>query len=205
MTSRSTRSSPSHRGGNRRLLLGLIGIVVGMNVFAYAAVPAYRAFCQNFGFAGTPLRADVQQQPIEVIDRSMTVRFNSDTDPGLPWRFRPVQREITLKVGETGLAFFEATNLSDETITGTATFNVVPLKAGPYFVKVDCFCFTEQTLRPGEHVEMPVSFYVDPEISAEGNLDEVGTITLSYTFFRDRAAEAENRTAALPRAAASVN
>lgn len=190
---------------NRRLMIGLFGVVIAMNGFAYAAVPAYRAFCQNFGFAGTPLRADAEREPLEVIDRQMLVRFNSDTDPALPWRFKPVQREISLKVGESGLAFFRATNLGDEAITGTATFNVVPLKAGPYFVKIDCFCFTEQTLQPGETVDMPVTFYVDPEIAENGNLNEVGTITLSYTFFRDADADAEKTTAALPRAASSVN
>jgi cytochrome c oxidase assembly protein subunit 11 len=187
------------------MLLGLAGVVVAMNAFAYAAVPAYRAFCQSFGFAGTPLRADRQAAPVDILDRQITVRFNSDIDPGLPWRFRPKQRQVTLKVGETGLAFFEATNESDRPITGTATFNVVPLKAGPYFVKIDCFCFTEQTLQPGESVDMPVTFYVDPQIADDGNLDEVGTITLSYTFFRSADTDAEDRTAALPRAAASVN
>jgi cytochrome c oxidase assembly protein subunit 11 len=202
---RQRRDPVERRRRNRRLLVGLVGVVIGMNAFAYAAVPAYRAFCQNFGFAGTPLRADSQAATTGVIDRRITVRFNSDTDPGLPWRFRPVQRDVTLQVGESGLAFFRATNLSDRPVTGTATFNVVPLKAGPYFVKIDCFCFTEQTLQPGETVDMPVTFYVDPAIDADGNLDEVATITLSYTFFRDAEAEAKDTTAALPRAASSVN
>jgi len=199
------RSPGERRRRNRILLAGLVGVVIGMNGFAYAMVPAYRAFCQNFGFAGTPLRADARDSVVETIDRTVTVRFNSDIDPGLPWRFRPKQRQVTLKVGETGLAFFEATNRGDRPITGTATFNVVPLKAGPYFVKIDCFCFTEQTLQPGETVDMPVTFYVDPEIASDGNLDEVATITLSYTFFRDADAGAANRTAALSRAASSVN
>ena len=193
------------RRRNRYVFAGLFALVLSMNGLAYATVPAYRAFCQNFGFAGTPLRADEQLDPVRIIDREVTVRFNSDTDPELPWRFRPVQREVTLRVGETGLAFFEATNHGERPIAGTATFNVVPLKAGPYFVKVECFCFTEQTLQPGETVEMPVTFYVDPEIANDGNLDEVATITLSYTFFRDADADAEDRTAALSRAASSVN
>lgn len=194
-----------YRRRNRHVLIGLVGIIIGMNALAYAAVPAYRAFCQSFGFAGTPLRADAQTDAVEIIDRQVVVRFNSDTDPGLPWRFRSKQGPMTLKVGETGLAFFEATNLGDRPITGTATFNVVPLKAAPYFVKVECFCFTEQTLQPGETVDMPVTFYVDPEIAENGNLDEVGTITLSYTFYRDVEADAQNKTAALPHAAPSVN
>lgn len=193
------------RRRNVKLLLGLFAVVIAMNGFAYAAVPAYRAFCQTFGFAGTPLRADDRTEPVEAIDREVTVRFNSDTDPELPWRFRPSQRQVTLRVGDTGLAFYEATNLSDKPVTGTATFNVVPLKAGPYFVKVACFCFTEQTLQPGESVDMPVTFYVDPEIVDDGNLDEVATITLSYTFFRDADAETDDKTAALSRPASSVN
>jgi cytochrome c oxidase assembly protein subunit 11 len=190
---------------NRRLMVGLACVAVAMVGFSYAAVPAYRAFCQAFGFAGTPLRADADTAPVSVIDRQMVVRFNSDTDPGLPWRFEPEQRQVALKVGESALAFYKATNLGDRPITGVATFNVVPLKAAPYFVKVDCFCFTEQTLQPGESVDMPVTFYVDPAIAEDGNLDEVGTITLSYTFFRDVDADAANKTAALPQAAPSVN
>lgn len=200
-----TEVQRARKRSNRIMLFGLLGVVVGMNAFAFATVPAYRAFCQNFGFSGTPLRADAQTEPVEIIDREVVVRFNSDTDPGLPWRFQPKQREISLKVGETGLAFFEATNRGDEPITGTATFNVVPLKAGPYFVKIECFCFTEQTLQPGESVDMPVTFYVDPAIAEDGNLDEVGTITLSYTFFRDADADARNKTAALRRVDSFVN
>ena len=200
-------SAADRRRRNRRLQIGLFGVVFVMVGLSFAAVPAYRAFCQKFGFAGTPLRAEAQTAPVAVIDRKMVVRFNSDIDPGLPWHFRPKQRQISLRIGESGLAFFEATNDGNTPITGTATFNVVPEKAAAYFVKVDCFCFTEQTLNPGESVDMPVTFYVDPELAKDVNLDEVGTITLSYTFYRalDSEADARNKTAALSRAASSVN
>jgi cytochrome c oxidase assembly protein subunit 11 len=208
MTAGKQTTNVQDRGRrNWRFLVGLVGVVAVMVGLSFAAVPAYRAFCQKFGFAGTPLRAENGDVvPVTQIDRKVVVRFNSDTDPGLPWHFQPKQRTIALKVGETGLAFYEATNRSTESITGTATFNVSPAKAAPYFVKIECFCFTEQTLQPGESVDMPVTFYVDPAIVEDRNLDEVGQITLSYTFYRDKRADTANdKTAALPRAASSVN
>jgi cytochrome c oxidase assembly protein subunit 11 len=183
---------------NRYIFAGLIGMVVMMNGFAYATVPAYRAFCQKFGFAGTP-RVEASAPATEniLIERLITIRFNSDIDTSLNWRFKPVQRSIDLHVGETGLAFFEAKNRHETEITGTATFNVTPLKAAPYFVKIQCFCFTEQTLEPGETAQMPVTFYVDPEIAEDKNLADVKTITLSYTFFRDQDADAAREAAAV--------
>jgi cytochrome c oxidase assembly protein subunit 11 len=111
------------------------------------------------------------------------VRFNADVASGLPWDFRPAQREVALRVGETGMAYYTAENNASEAIIGTASYNVTPLKAGPYFSKIDCFCFTEQELAPGELAELPVTFFVDPEIADDKNLDDVKTITLSYTFF----------------------
>ena len=186
------------RRRNRYVFAGLIAMVVAMNGFAYATVPAYRAFCQKFGFAGTPLvEASAPQTEEILIERPITVRFNSDIEPALDWRFKPVQRAIDLHVGETSLAFFEASNRHDASVTGTATFNVTPLKAAPYFVKIECFCFTKQTLSPGEVAQMPVTFFVDPAIAEDPNLDDVTTITLSYTFFRDHDAEAERESAAL--------
>lgn len=169
--------------GRKWWFAGLFLVVVGMNGVAYAAVPAYRAFCQQFGFAGTPLVALVAPADDEVVDREVTVRFNTDISPRLDWRFKPQQRSITLQVGETGLAFFEAENRAGRTLTGTATFNVTPLKAAPYFVKIQCFCFDEQTLDAGQAADMPVTFFVDPEIMNDRNIDDVTTITLSYTFF----------------------
>lgn len=183
---------------NRYVFGGLIVMVLGMNGFAYATVPAYRAFCQKFGFAGVPIVAESGPQADEILtDRPITVRFNSDIEPALDWRFKPVQRTIDLRVGETGLAFFEASNRHLEPVSGTATFNVTPLKAAPYFVKIECFCFTEQTLSAGETVQMPVTFFVDPAIAEDQNLDDVTEITLSYTFFRGHDADAERKAAAL--------
>lgn len=166
-------------------MLGMFGVVLTMNGLAYAMVPAYRAFCQAVGFAGIPLIGDVAPEQDQVLDREIVVRFNSDISPDLDWHFKPVQRSVTFHVGETGLAFFEAVNRTDHATAGTATFNVTPLKAAPYFVKIACFCFDQQILAAHESAEMPVTFFVDPEIADDPNLDDVTTITLSYTFFPD--------------------
>lgn len=191
------RNTPAERRRrNRYVFAGLIGMVVAMNGLAYAMVPAYRAFCQQFGFAGTPLVEETAPEADAVVDRPITVRFNSDIEPALHWRFKPAQRAVDLKVGETGLAFFEAVNLDDSPLTGTATFNVTPLKAAPYFVKIECFCFTEQTLDPGQSVQMPVTFFVDPEFAGDKDMDDVTTITLSYTFFHDQDADDARKAAA---------
>ena len=166
---------------NRNLALVCVAVVAGMVGMSYAAVPLYQLFCQVTGYGGTTQAADAA--PDIVLDRKMTVRFDSNVSPHLPWRFHAAQGPVTLKVGETGLAFYRAENLSDRTIKGTAAFNVTPPQAGRYFTKIDCFCFTEQTLLPGESVDMPVTFFVDPSIADDPNLDSVTTITLSYTFF----------------------
>lgn len=159
----------------------LFTVVAGMVGLAYASVPLYRIFCQVTGLGGTP---GVQASaPETATDIDFQVRFDANTSPKLGWRFKPVQTQIDLKLGEEKLAFYEATNLSDKAVTGTATFNVTPLKVGQYFVKIDCFCFTEQTLQPGETVDMPVTFYVDPAIYDDINTRDVKTITLSYTFY----------------------
>src|SRR5690606_35991715 len=121
-----------------------------------ASVPLYRLFCQVTGYGGTTQRAEAAGEVVS--DETITVRFNADVNSRLPWRFQPEQRAMTLAIGESGLAFYQATNLSARVITGTATFNVTPFKAGPYFNKIACFCFTEQTLQPGQTVDMPVSF-----------------------------------------------
>ena len=185
------------RRRNRYIFAGLIGMVVAMNGLAFAMVPAYRAFCQQFGFAGTPLVKETLPEASAVVDRPITVRFDSNIDPALHWRFKPVQRSLKLKVGESGLAFFEAKNLEDRPVTGTATFNVTPLKAAPYFVKIECFCFTEQTLDPGQSVQMPVTFFVDPEFAEDRHMEDVTTITLSYTFFHDQDADVAPEAAAV--------
>lgn len=166
---------------NRRLALVSFAVAVGMVGASYAAVPLYEVFCQVTGYGGTTQVAD--SAPEKILDRRMTVRFNADVGKALPWRFAPAQDRIELKVGEQALAFYRAKNNSNRTITGTATFNVTPAKAGQYFNKVECFCFTEQELKAGAEVDMPVTFFIDPAIADDPNLNEVTTITLSYTFF----------------------
>lgn len=162
--------------------VAFVGLMVGLS---YAAVPLYRIFCQITGFGGTTQvsQAAPTEIPADAKDRLVTVRFDGNVNSKLPWAFEPEQREITVKVGEQTLAFYRAKNLSDKPLTGTASFNVSPPIAGAYFDKIACFCFSEQTLQPGETVEMPVSFFVDPSIVKEREMDGV-TITLSYTFFR---------------------
>jgi cytochrome c oxidase assembly protein subunit 11 len=197
------------RRRNARTGVVLTGIVAGMVGLSFASVPLYRLFCQVTGYGGTTQIAAAA--PGAVTERVIKVRFNADTAPDLPWSFKPVQREIALKVGESGLAYYRARNLAAEAVTGTSTFNVTPLKAGRYFSKVQCFCFDEQRLEAGQELDMAVSFFVDPEILSDRNLDEVKTITLSYTFFRapgdaETGAEQANAdaSAAPPRARGSL-
>lgn len=157
--------------------LAFIGGMVGM---AYAAVPLYAMFCQITGYGGTTQR--VEQYSDRVLDREITVRFDANTS-GLPWDFKPVARDVTMKIGETTQVYYTAKNLFDRPTSGRATFNVTPEMAGAYFNKVECFCFTDTTLKPGETLDMPVVFYVDPDIVDVPELKDVHTITLSYTFF----------------------
>ena len=178
---------------NRRIAVTAFCFAALMVGAAFAAVPLYRIFCQVTGYGGTPQVAETA--PATMLERRMTVRFNADTGPALPWEFAPAQRKISIRVGEQALAFYRARNLSDRAVTGTATFNVTPLKAGQYFSKIDCFCFTEQTLAPGASADMPVTFFVDPAIADDPNLDDVTTITLSYTFFETEREPDDNRTA----------
>ena len=163
------------------VLFAIVGGMVGM---AYAAVPLYKLFCQVTGYGGTPVVGGAAREAAAGETREITVRFDANVNSALPWRFKPAQRQMTVRVGDTALAYYVARNLSDAPVVGTATFNVTPYKAGPYFSKVDCFCFTEQRLMPGQEMDMPVSFYVDPEIYDDPNTRDVRTITLSYTFFR---------------------
>lgn len=168
------------RNGNLRIALICGAIVAGMVGMAYAAVPLYALFCQVTGFDGTTQVAD--GNPKGTIARQMTVSFDSNVDPGLAWTVQP-SRPVTGKIGEVTTINYVATNLSDKTVTGTAIFNVVPETAGIYFNKIECFCFSEQTLKPGETVEMPVTFFVDPDLAKSEELDTVRQITLSYTFY----------------------
>lgn len=162
-------------------MIALFGGVAGMIALSFASVPLYDLFCRVTGFGGTP---GVAQAPSDITaERQMTVRFDAGVNPALPWRFSPAQPPMSVKVGETALAFYRAENTGDRPTIGTATFNVTPLKAAKYVEKIACFCFTEQTLAAGEAVDMGVSFFVDPAIMDDPNLDDVNTITLSYTFF----------------------
>ena len=174
---------------NGRTALIVLVVVAAMTGLVAAAPTLYNTFCRVTGWGGTTQRADTGAAA--VLDREVTVRFDASVAKGLPWSFRPEQVSQTLKVGETGLAYYEATNASDVPVVGTATFNVQPAKAGLYFMKVECFCFTAQVLQPGETMSMPVTYFIDPEIDEEERLDEVREITLSYTFYRDERAEEE--------------
>ncbi|MAU40768.1 MAG: cytochrome c oxidase assembly protein [Kordiimonas sp.] len=169
---------------HKKTVVTLLLVIAAMIGLVVASVPLYRLFCQVTGYGGTTQQYIAEDGHLPaVLDRTMTVRFNADIARGLPWYFKPVQRDVTVKVGEEGLAFYKAVNNSDKPVTGTATFNVTPHKAGQYFTKIECFCFTEQTLQPGQSIDMPVTFFVDPEIAEDEHLDEVTEITLSYTFF----------------------
>ena len=166
---------------NVHLALNLSAIVVGMLLLTAASVPLYRVFCQVTGFGGTTERAS--QAPGKVLNREITVTFNADIDPSLPWSFAPGQHSVKVKIGQPTHAYYVAQNLSNHAITGRAVYNVAPFIAGAYFVKIQCFCFSNQTLQPGQKVDMPVLFYVDPAIVNDHDLDSVHIITLSYTFF----------------------
>lgn len=178
-----TAEIASGRLGRRKrtTALALGAIVVGMAGLSYASVPLYRLYCQITGSGGTTRVAEAA--PATASDATMTIRFNADLARGMPWRFYPAERSTTVRVGELTLATFVAENPTGRTITGQATFNVTPEKVGVYFDKTECFCFTKQVLAPGERVEMPVQFFVDPAILADPNMRGIGTITLSYTFF----------------------
>ena len=174
---------------NRKAAGIAIAMSAGMLALSFAAVPLYRAFCQVTGFDGTTQRAETGAD--KTLARKITVRFDATTNPDLPWAFKPMQVEQTLHIGETGLAFFEAKNLTDRPITGKASYNVSPPKMGVYFKKIQCFCFDEQTLAPGEDAKMPVTYFIDPKIADDPNLDDVQTVTLAYTFFAWDDPEAE--------------
>ncbi len=167
---------------NNRLALKLCGVVAGMVVLAYASVPLYRIFCQVTGFGGTVREAS--SAPAKVGSKILEIRFDANTAPDLAWKFTPKSISSKTRVGENSLAFYEVENLTDQAITGMATYNVTPEAAGRYFNKVQCFCFNELTLKPGEKMELPLSYFIDPEIEGDYELKSLRTITLSYTFFK---------------------
>ncbi|QQA44133.1 cytochrome c oxidase assembly protein [Pelagovum pacificum] len=168
------------KDANTRTALGALAVVLTMGSLAWAAVPFYSWFCRVTGFGGATNVAESGSD--RVLDETITIRFDGSLAKGMPWTFKPAQREMELKIGETGLAFYEASNPTDHPIAGQATYNVAPYDAGAFFDKIDCFCFTEQVLEPGETVMMPVSFYVDPDIVDDREGQYIHTITLSYTF-----------------------
>jgi cytochrome c oxidase assembly protein subunit 11 len=164
------------------LAAGLASVVAGMVGMSFAAVPLYRMFCAATGYGGTPQIGPAVSRSVSA--RTIAVRFNADTSPDMPWQFAPEQRQVTLRLGDEQVAFYQARNTAAYPVTGIAVYNVTPDKVGKYFHKTACFCFNEQTLAPNQQMQFPVSFWVDPAIAADPNTADVDTITLSYTFFR---------------------
>ncbi|AAV96309.1 cytochrome c oxidase assembly protein [Ruegeria pomeroyi] len=167
--------------GPQKTVVQLVSVVVVMGGLAWASVPFYDWFCRVTGFGGATGVAEAGSDTI--LDKTIKVRFDASKERGMPWEFRPVQTEMELRIGETGLAFYEAYNPTDRPVAGQASYNVAPYSAGGYFDKIACFCFEEQVLQPGERVQMPVTFFVDPEIVNDRDAKYVHTITLSYTFY----------------------
>ena len=166
--------------GIRKTAMKTVAVVLFMGAMAWAAIPMYNLFCKVTGYGGTTREATEASDV--VLDKTIKVRFDASKDRDMPWEFKPLQKEMELKIGETGLAFYEAYNPTDRVVAGTASYNVAPFAAGSFFIKIDCFCFTEQVLQPGERVSMPVTFYVDPEIVDDDEAKYAKAITLSYTF-----------------------
>ena len=168
----------------RTTLIACVSVVVAMIGLAYASVPLYRLFCQVTGFGGTPQRA--YEASDTVTNRMVKVRLDANVAPSLQWRFVPEEPVMTVKVGQTATGFFRITNLASEPVTGRATYNVAPNLAGSYFNKLQCFCFEDLTLNAGESLDVPVVFFVDPEVAKQRELDSMTEITLSYTFFASK-------------------
>ena len=181
----------ARRTGNRRTIFAVALVGCGMLGLSFAAVPLYDLFCRVTGYGGTTQVA--ANDAGQTLDRQMVVRFDSSVNRKLLWHFAPEVNKIKVRVGETNLASYTATNQGDAPVVGTATFNVTPDKMGQYFNKIECFCFTEQVLNPGETVHMPVSFFIDPAIAEDENLADVTTVTLSYTFFQAKDQSAAQR------------
>jgi cytochrome c oxidase assembly protein subunit 11 len=160
-----------------------LSLVVVMGGLAWASVPFYDWFCRVTGFGGTTMISESAPPEDQILDQTIFVRFDASKERGMPWDFKPVERQMEIRIGETGLAFYEAHNPTDRPIAGTASYNVTPYEAGAFFSKIACFCFEEQILQPGETVLMPVTFYVDPAIVNDRDGQFVKQITLSYTFY----------------------
>jgi len=171
----------SRMHGPQKTALQAIAVVVFMGSLAWASVPLYDWFCRVTGFGGATGVAETGSDL--VLDQTITVRFDASKERDFPWEFRPLQRSMEVRIGETGMAFYEAYNPTDRPIAGSSSYNVAPFEAGGFFVKIACFCFEEQVLQPGERMEMPVTFFVDPEIVNDRDAKHVPHITLSYTFY----------------------
>ncbi|KAK4802754.1 hypothetical protein SAY86_000957 [Trapa natans] len=189
--SANATQTTSQEQKSQKMLMYLTALVFAMVGGSYAAVPLYRRFCQATGYGGTVQSRESVEEKIArhskdgtVTGREIAVQFNADVADGMPWKFTPTQREVRVKPGESALAFYTAENQSSTPITGVSTYNVTPMKAAVYFNKIQCFCFEEQRLLPGEQIDMPVFFYIDPEFETDPRMDGINNIILSYTFFK---------------------
>ncbi|KAH7866086.1 hypothetical protein Vadar_015421 [Vaccinium darrowii] len=189
--SRNYATHSSREQKSNKMLIYLTGLVFAMVGCSYAAVPLYRRFCQATGYGGTVQRRESVEEKIArhaqdgtVTTREIVVQFNADVADGMPWKFIPTQRKVRVRPGESALAFYTAENRSSTPITGVSTYNVTPMKAAVYFNKIQCFCFEEQRLLPGEQIDMPVFFYIDPEFETDPKMDGINNMILSYTFFK---------------------
>jgi len=187
MTKPSDSRMATQSAKSTRTALICVGVAFGMLGMSFAAVPLYDLFCKVTGFGGTPQIGTAATG--KVLDRFISVRFDANVAPGLGWKFEAESPEISAQVGITQTVFYKVTNRSDRTVTGIATYNVTPEQSAAYFVKIQCFCFTEHTLKPGESFEAPVVFYIDPEIAQNRDLDGINAITLSYTYFASKAGQ----------------
>ena len=176
-------------GKNQKTALGALVVVCSMATLSFASVPLYDWFCRVTGFGGTPLTSEIAAA--DILEQTIKIRFDASLERSMPWDFKPVLKEMEIRIGETGLAFYEAYNPTRRPVAGSASYNVHPYQAGGYFTKIDCFCFEEQILQPGERVQMPVTFYVDPGIVNDTDGQYIHTITLSYTFYEIEAEEAQ--------------
>jgi cytochrome c oxidase assembly protein subunit 11 len=187
---------------HRKVALICSSVVASMTVLAFASVPLYRMFCQVTGYGGTTMRAEKAPSADQVRDQTVTVRFDANVSGGLAWQFEPIDRVVTVKLGETAVVNYRATNPTDKPLTGSASYNVSPDQAGVFFNKLECFCFTEQLLAPGQSIEMPVQFFIDPNMATDKDGKRLHTITLSYTFYPvtpTKKVDAEPTSAAKPR------
>ena len=194
---KKTKFRQSNNYRKRGTAIALSAVVAGMVGLAFASEPLYRMFCDVTGYAGTTQVASTVPKSNEISQRVVAVRFDANVNSKMPWTFKPVQREVKVRLGEQALAYFEATNDSDQPLVGTASFNVTPYKAAIHFNKIDCFCFTQQVLKSGETMKMPVTFFIDPELAKDSNVEDLRTITLSYTFFQDEDQSAAEKLAVM--------